>query len=36
MKSTFEDSMESIWTSQDYASNNAYTKKDHNQVNSWN
>ena len=32
MKNTFKDSMESIWTSQYYTSNYAYTKKDHNQV----
>jgi len=36
MKSTFKDSMESIWTSQDYTSNYAYTKKYHNQVKAWN
>jgi len=32
MKRTFKDSMESIFTSQVYTSNYAYTKKDHNQV----
>jgi len=36
MKNIFKDSMESIWTSQDYTSNYAYTKKDHNQVKAWN